>query len=186
MQSRNGARALRTGADAPAAHVKYIDAVTSRRLINFAGGAVCAALLGYALYAQHVLGYEPCPLCIFQRVGVAAMGVVFLVAAIHHPRGWGRYAYAVLVGLTAIATVAVAGRHVYIQSQPAGSVPSCGAPLDVMLKYSPLTDVVRKVLTGSGECGVIDWTFLGLSMPWWVLIWAVGLGAVGVAANLRR
>ena len=175
------------GAEVTQGQLRYDRLVSrNRRLLNLAGAVVCAALFGYALYAQHVLGYEPCPLCIFQRVGVAAIGAAFLVAALHHPRGWGRYVYAILVGLAALATAGVAGRHVYIQNQPPGTVPSCGAPLDVMLQYSPLTEVVRKVLTGSGECGTIDWVFLGLSMPWWVLIWAVALGVTGVAVNLRR
>ena len=51
------------------------------RLGNFCGFAACAALLAYAYYAQHFLHLEPCPLCIFQRVGVFALGVVFLAAA---------------------------------------------------------------------------------------------------------
>ncbi|NLA67444.1 MAG: disulfide bond formation protein B, partial [Gammaproteobacteria bacterium] len=48
--------------------------------------------------------------------------------------------------------------------------------------------VIRKVLTGSGDCGTIDWTFLGLSMPAWSLVWFVLLGAwfVFVAIPGRR
>ncbi len=67
-----------------------------RRPINFAGFLLCAALLGYALYAQFKLGLEPCPLCIFQRIGIVALGVVFLIAALHDPRGWGARVYAAL------------------------------------------------------------------------------------------
>jgi disulfide bond formation protein DsbB len=48
----------------------------------------------------------------------------------------------------------------------------------------PLLEVVRKVMTGGGECGSIDWTFLGLSMPAWVLIAAITLGIIGVVNNL--
>ncbi|MDR2216246.1 MAG: disulfide bond formation protein B, partial [Nevskiaceae bacterium] len=50
----------------------------------------------------------------------------------------------------------------------------------------PLTDVLKKVLTGSGECAKVDWTFLGLSMPGWVLICAVGLGVAGIVINWPR
>jgi protein dithiol:quinone oxidoreductase len=153
---------------------------------NLLGALVCAALIGYALYSEHVLGYMPCPLCMFQRVGIIALGVVFLAATLHGPRGSGRYVYAGLIGIAALATAGVAARHVYIQTLPPGTVPSCGAPLDVMLQFSPFFDVVRDVLTASGECGNIDWTFLGLSMPAWVLIAALGLGALGVLANVRR
>lgn len=158
----------------------------SRRLVNVLGFAVCAALTGYALYAQYDLGLEPCPLCIFQRIGIVLLGLAFLAAALHHPRGWGRYVYVALLALFALATVAVAARQLYIQSLPPGTLPSCGAPLAVLLKIAPLTQVIRKALTGSGECGEVNWRFLGLAMPAWVLIWALLLGALGVVANLRR
>ena len=59
----------------------------TRRGANLAGFAACSAMMAYALYAERVLGFEPCPLCMFQRVGVAILGVVFLVAALHDPAG---------------------------------------------------------------------------------------------------
>lgn len=157
-----------------------------RRWLNLAGAVACAALYGYALYAHNVLGLEPCPLCIFQRAGVIGLGIVFLAAALHHPRGSGRFAYAGLIALAALGTIGVAARHLYIQSLPPGSVPACGAPLEAMLEMFPLAEVVRKVLTAGGECARIDWTFLGLSMPAWVLICALVLGAAGVLVNVRR
>ena len=156
------------------------------RLLNFAGFLACALLIAYALYAQFRLGLEPCPLCIFQRIGIAALGVLFLIGALHDPARRGAYVYGSLIVLAALLTAAVAARHVYVQSLPPGTLPSCGAPLSVLLKYAPVWDVIRKVLTGSGECGEVNWRFLGLAMPAWVLLWALGLGALGVLANLRR
>jgi disulfide bond formation protein DsbB len=157
----------------------------SRRLLNTLGFAACAALIGYALYSQYQLGLDPCPLCIFQRIGVVLLGLAFLAAAIHDPRGRGRYVYAALIGLFALLAAALAARHLYIQSLPPGSLPSCGAPLAMMLRFAPVTEVIRKVLTGSGECGEVNWQFLGLAMPGWVLVAALLLGAAGVLANLR-
>jgi disulfide bond formation protein DsbB len=158
----------------------------ARRLPNVLGFAVCAGLLGYALYSQFYQGLEPCPLCIFQRIGMALLGLMFLAAALHNPAGGGRYGYAVLIGLAALATAAVAARHLYVQHLPPGSLASCGAPLAVLLKFTPVWQLIRKVLTGSGECGEVNWRFLGLAMPAWVLIWAVLLGVFGVSVNLRR
>jgi disulfide bond formation protein DsbB len=158
---------------------------TNRRLLNFAGFIACVALLGYAYYTQYKLGLEPCPLCIFQRIGIAALGVVFLIAGLHNPRGWGASVYAVLTGVASLATVGVAIRHLYVQSLPPGTIPACGAPLDVLLQFTPVTEVIRKVLTGSGECSEVTWRFLGLAMPAWVLICALLLGALGVLTNTR-
>ncbi|HEX4267805.1 MAG TPA: disulfide bond formation protein B [Steroidobacteraceae bacterium] len=157
-----------------------------RRPTNSAGFLICAALLVYAGYAQLKLGLDPCPLCIFQRIGIAALGVVFLIAALHNPHSWGARVYAVLIAIAALATVAVAARQLYIQHLPPGAIPSCGAPLSMMMKFMPLTTVIRRVLTGSGECGVVNWRFLHLAMPAWVLLWAAFLGAAGVIANARR
>ena len=156
------------------------------RAANSLGALACAGLLAYAYYAQFVLHLDPCPLCIFQRVGVFAIGLIFAIAAAHDPVGWPRRVYAGLVLLAALATIGVAARQLYIQSLPPGSVPACGASLDFMLKVFPLTDVLVKVLTGSGECAKVEWRLLGLAMPAWVLIAALSLGFWGLWANLPR
>jgi protein dithiol:quinone oxidoreductase len=151
--------------------------------LNLLGLAVCLGLLGYAWYSQAVLGLEPCPLCILQRIGVAAMAVLFLVAGLHNPHRWGTRVYSALLSVAALATIGVAGRHLWIQHLPEGAVPACGASLSYMLDIFPLAQVVRKVLTGSGECAKVTWRFLGLSMPAWVLLAAAGLGVFGAYIN---
>jgi protein dithiol:quinone oxidoreductase len=160
--------------------------LANRRLGNGLGFLVCVGLMAYALYAQHVLGLPPCPLCIFQRVAVISVGIVFLVAALHNPGITGSRIYGALILLAAACGIGIAARHVWIQAQPPGTVAACGADLDFMMDIMPLTEVVSKVLTGSGECGNIDWQFLGLSMPWWVLIALAALGAWGAVVNFRR
>lgn len=161
--------------------------LSNRRIVNALGFVACGLMLGYALFAEKVLHFEPCPLCMFQRVGVAALGLIFLLAAIHHPVSiLGARVYAGLIALVAAFPVYVAGRHVYIQSLPEGSVPACGATLDFMMETFPLLTVVRKVLTGGGECAKIDWSLLGLSMPAWVLIAVVTLAVVGIVVNSRQ
>jgi disulfide bond formation protein DsbB len=159
--------------------------MTARRG-NLLGFLACACLLAYAYYAQYVMHLEPCPLCIFQRIGVFALGVAFLIAALHDPAAFGRRLYALLLALAALATIGVALRQLYIISLPPGSVPACGASLDFMLKVFSLSEVLVKVLTGSGECARVTWEFLGLAMPAWVLISAVVLGGFGLWVNLRH
>ena len=66
-----------------------LDSMTPR-FSNLLGFLACAGMMSYALYAQHGLGLEPCPLCVFQRVAVIASGLVFLLAALHGPRAVGR------------------------------------------------------------------------------------------------
>jgi protein dithiol:quinone oxidoreductase len=158
----------------------------STRTANVLGAGVCALLIAYAYYLQYHDGLEPCPLCIFQRVAFVVLGAVFFIAALHDARRIGARVYAILIGLVALSGIGLAGRHLYIQSQPQGSVPACGATLDYLMDVFPVTYVIRKVLTGSGECSKVDWTFLGVSMPGWVLAAFVLLGAWGIAKNWHR
>jgi disulfide bond formation protein DsbB len=155
----------------------------TRRTGNLLGLLACAGLLAYALFVQYGLGLEPCPLCILQRVAVIAAGVLFLLALLHDPGDRGARAYGVLIDLAALAGILVSARHIWIIAQPPGTVAECGASLDYMMDVLPLHEVLGKVLTGSGECAKIDWTFLGLNMPTWVLIALVGVGLWGVLVN---
>jgi disulfide bond formation protein DsbB len=157
-----------------------------RRLVTALLGLGCFLMFAYALYEQYHALLEPCPLCIFQRIGVVGLGVVLLIAAAI-PLRWriaGNLS-TLLIALVGLATMGVSARHLYIQSLPEGSVPACGAGLDYMLDVFPLTEVLRKVLTGSGECARIDWSLLGLSMPGWVMIAVLLLSTAGVVANWR-
>lgn len=155
---------------------------SSNWLLAFAS----VAALSFAFYAQYGLNLVPCHLCIFQRVTVAAMGAAFVLAALFSGPGLRGMLFAALIGVTGLATVATAGRHVWIQMQPKGSVPACGADLDFMLDIFPLTEVILKVFQAGGECAKVDWSFLGLSMPAWVLIFAALMTAAGVGVNLRK
>jgi len=158
----------------------------TRRTGNWLLALASAAALSFAFYAQYGLNLVPCHLCVFQRVTMAAMGVAFVLAALFAAPGRRGAACAALIGVAGLATVATAGRHVWIQMQPEGSVPACGADLDFMLDIFPLTEVILKVFQAGGECAKVDWSFLGLSMPAWVLILAALMTAAGLRINLRK
>lgn len=145
------------------------------RLAFGLGFAASAAGLAFAYYLQFVHGLEPCPLCIFQRVAMAATGAVFLVAALHGPAGFGRRVYAALAALAAGAGAAIAGRHVWLQSLPEDEVPACGPGLDYLLDVMPWQDVLARILRGDAACADIDASFLGLSLPAWTLVAFVAL-----------
>ena len=161
----------------------------SFRVSLLAGFLISAGLIGFALYAQYVLQMDPCPLCILQRVVFIALGLVFLVGGLHAPRGGGRWAYVGLLVLVALVGIGIAARHLWIQSLPPDQIPSCGAPLGYLLETRAsnggLVRVLLKVLSGSGECAAVQ-TILGLSMPWWSLIWFVLLGLWAALTGARR
>jgi disulfide bond formation protein DsbB len=94
--------------------------------------------------------------------------------------------YSVLLGVVAATGAAIAAWHIRLQNLPPDQVPSCGPGFDYLLDSFPLGEALRLIFTGSGECAAIDWSFLGLSMPAWVLIAVAGIGAFGVWNNLSR
>lgn len=150
------------------------------------GFLACVGLLAYALYLQYELWLDPCPLCILQRVAFLGMGLVFLIGALHNPARRVRLVYAGVVDLFGMAGAFIAGRHIWLQNLPPDEVPDCGPGLGYMLENFPLADAVRQVFEGSGECATVDWQFLGLSMPWWTLIWYFALSAFAIFVALRR
>ena len=160
-------------------------AMPGRRILNLGGFVACASLMAYALYAEHVLMLEPCPLCVFQRIAVILLGMLLLLAALHTPARGGRQVYAALIAVAAASGAVIAGRHVWLQHLPPEQVPACGPGLGYMIESFPLSEALRMVFTGSGECAVSDWAFLGLSMPAWVLISIVVIGGAGAWNNLR-
>lgn len=157
---------------------------TPRRKANLLGAGSCAALMGFALYAQYALHLTPCNMCILQRIAVSTLGGVFLLAALHNPGRVGARAYAVLIGLAAVVAVAFSARQVWMQMQPDGSLPSCGADFYTMLDMLPVRDVVTRIWMGGAECQKITWSFLGLSMAAWLVLIVTALGVGGILANL--
>ena len=91
----------------------------SYRSVNFALFLASVIGMGFALYLQNHDHLEPCPLCIFQRIGLMAMGAFALIAALHNPKQLiMRRLYSLLATLGILWSVGVASRHVWIQHLP--------------------------------------------------------------------
>jgi disulfide bond formation protein DsbB len=156
-----------------------------RRTANLLGFLACAGMLAFGYYLQFVVGLEPCPLCILQRIALFVLGLVFLAAAIHHPRGRvGAWIWGGVIAVVAAIGISIAGRHVWLQHTPEDKRPACGPGLDYLVDtFGPLGSLSR-ILRGSGECGAVDWTFLSFSIPEWTLagfvvffVWALWTAA---------
>lgn len=152
------------------------------------GFVLCGGLIAYALYVQFGMLMLPCPLCILQRVAFAVLGLVFLLGGLHSPKGRvGRGVYGLLALVPAAAGAGVAGYHVWLQGLPPSEAPLCsGMGLDYMIEAMGLMGALAKVFEGSGECAKVDWTFLGLSMPAWTLVWFIGLGLGALWAAFKK
>jgi disulfide bond formation protein DsbB len=147
---------------------------------------ICAALLGYGYYLEYAQGLQPCPLCLVQRGFFYAVGGTALVGALHGPRRAGTILYSLLLLVFSAGGAATAGRQVWLQHLPPEKVPACGPDLLFMLENFPLMQTVQKLFKGTGECAVVDWTFLGLSIAGWALVCFAAFGAYALWLMFRN
>ena len=148
--------------------------------------AICASLLGFGLYLEHAVGLEPCPLCIFQRVAYIVIAVISLIGTIHNPQKLFERIYTGLILITSLCGAGIAGRQVWLQHLPEDKIPECGPGLEYMLDAFPFTDALRMILSGSGECAEVQWTFLSFSVAEWSIVCFSGLIIACLAMLIRQ
>lgn len=158
-------------------------------LIAWLGFVAACALIGGALYFEHVMGMEPCPLCMMQRILTIACGIVMFIAALHNADKLGWKLYAVLGLVFSIFGMSVAGRQIWLQNLPADEVPACGPSLDYMVETLPWSDVLAVMIRGSGNCAEVH-LVMGVPLPYWSLLAFIGFTVAfigfGLLKNKRR
>lgn len=156
---------------------------TPRQLLTLLFVA-CAALLGYGLYLQHVVGLEPCPMCILQRYAFVVIAAVALLGALHGPRRAGSVVYGLLLLATAAAGGVVAAQQSKLQREPP-SLAECGPGFEYMVENFGLGEALPMMFRGAGDCAAIDWTFLGLTIANWSLLCFVLIALLALWLVLR-
>tara|TARA_B100000989_G_scaffold298413_2_gene287629 strand:- start:10290 stop:10784 length:495 start_codon:yes stop_codon:yes gene_type:complete len=150
------------------------------------GFVVCLLLLAGAGYLQIAQGLKPCPLCEIQRLLMAVLGLVFVFAALHNPGRRGVNIYSWVIFFMALLGALSAGRQLWLQFYPPVDGVSCQASLAYMLQILPLTESIKLLIMGTGDCAEVQWHFLGLTMPGWTLISFAVLGLWGFAQRFRQ
>ena len=138
-----------------------------KNLAGLAAGFSGASLvLAYGI--EYYFQLTPCPLCLLQRyiffahLGIFGLGFIILKKDFFNP------CLAFLAFLFGLLGLGLAGRHIWLQHLPADQVPySCLASLEQLFHALPLTTFLYRIFQGGSECAKVDFTFLGLSIPWW-------------------
>lgn len=157
------------------------------RAINFLILVVIIVSMVFAVYyLEGVLYLEPCPLCMVDRAILVIIGLIALIALVHNSHGIMLWVYTGLGSLFSMTGIAVAARHIWLQGLPPDQVPECGPDLSYMLDVLPLADVIQKVLSGSGQCAEVSWTFLGLTIPQQTLLLFVFLLGMIIFAHIMQ
>jgi len=153
------------------------------RVLYLVVAAVCAALIGAAMYLQFHENLEPCPLCILQRYAYVLVGGLALLAALL-PAVLGRIV-AALGLLAALAGAGVGAWHVWLQTHPP-AVSACGPSLEYLVGNLPLGRALPRIFQGYADCTNVDWTFLHLSIPAWSVLWLLAIALTLGVAQARR
>ena len=136
--------------------------------------AITAAILLASFYFEFVLGLNPCPLCLMQRLCVMLMLPCTMISYYSKQEHFLRWALRIQL-VVAGAGVFFAGRQVWLQLLPMEQVPVCLPGLKMMMHYLPWHEVVRTLFLGAGDCAETPWKWLGLSMPAWALLYFLGM-----------
>ncbi len=131
-------------------------------------GLSALSLEGAALYFQHVGGLDPCVLCVYQRLAVLGIAVAGLVVALAPALAALRWLGFALWGVSAAWGLKLAMEQVGIQFRD-GLDLSCSFFAEFPA-WAPLDQWLPAVFMPTGTCDEIQWVFLGLSMPQWMLV----------------
>lgn len=152
---------------------------SSPRRVFAAIGMVCVGMLAFGQYLQHVVGLEPCPMCIVQRYAVVLVALVAGLTALGRTKGV-HLGGAVLLLPSAGFGAYVAARQSWLQWYPP-EVVSCGRDFYGMIETFPLQRAIPMIFKGSGDCSKIDWTFLGGSLANWSFLFFSAFAALALA-----
>lgn len=147
-------------------------------------GVVCIGMLAFGQYLQHVVGLEPCPMCIVQRYALILIAIVALLTGASGQKGL-HTGGAVLLLASAGFGAYVAARQSWLQWYPP-EVVSCGRDFYGMIETFPLQRAIPMIFKGSGDCTKIDWTFLGGSIANWSFLCFAGIAALALILILRH
>ena len=128
----------------------------------------CVLMLAFGLYLQHVVGLEPCPMCIVQRYALVLVALFTGLAGVFRNVGL-RVAGGVLALIAAVGGAYTAASQSWLQWYPP-EVVSCGRDLYGMIETFPLKRALPMIFRGGGDCSKVDWTLFGLTLANWSFV----------------
>ena len=147
------------------------------RMSGLLVAAIATGALGAALYFQHVLGYQPCQLCLWQRWAYYAGVPLALVAAMTGSRTllW-------LVALVFAANAVFGVYHAGIEWDFWAGPSSCGAGTATVGGGNLLEDLKNTRIV---PCDEATWRMFGLSFAGWSAVVCTACAAVAAFGTRR-
>ncbi|MDQ3201670.1 MAG: disulfide bond formation protein B [Pseudomonadota bacterium] len=142
--------------------------------------------LGVSYYLEYAVGLQPCGLCLLQRICLAVLTGICLIASVHGPGRFGAFLYWSLGLMAALAGTVTAWRQVLLQSDPAKQFATCSSGLSDVFATTPWTYVAQQLFAGTADCGRITWTLFDLSIPEWSLLFFLAMAVLSVCQVLKQ
>lgn len=120
-----------------------------------------------ALYFQYFMQLDPCVLCVYERTAVAGILLAGTIGAIAPARAVTRWLALSLWLVAAAWGLYLALKHSGIQL---GEIDLTCSYLADYPAWFKLDEWWPAVFQPTGMCGDIQWVFLGLSMPQWMVV----------------
>lgn len=140
-------------------------------------GAIAAAL-----FMQHVVGVQPCILCVYQRVPYAAIAMLGLFAVVFGRHRGLRVALLGLIALAMLIDCGIAVFHVGIENHLWSATPGCGVP-------APAASVeelrARMMAAPIVRCDEVSWSLFGISLAGYNIPLTLLIAAFAAVATVR-
>ncbi len=144
----------------------------------------CLAMLAFGMYLQHVVGLEPCPMCIVQRYCLIAVALFTGLACIKAQTWWWKTCTAVALLFAGFGAF-TAARQTWLQWNPP-EFATCGRDFYGIVESYSFSRALPMIFKGSGDCSAVDWTFLGGTIANWSFLCFSAFGILFIALLLRR
>ena len=117
-----------------------------------------------ALYFQYVMGLNPCIMCIYQRTALWGVFFAGVVGFLGNSLLVTRLLAYIIWGTSSIWGMLIAIEHVDMQTSTLSFLYVCEI-VPNFPQWAPLHEWLPSLFEASGDCGDINWQFLGFSMP---------------------
>ena len=146
-------------------------------------GAASLSMIIFALLSEHLFGFAPCSLCLIQRYPHIIVVIISVWLIFFKTHDFFLYPINALIMASSIV---FAFYHVGVEQSIFQGPQSCSSSNLAQIGEKSAEALLKNILnTSVVRCNEISWSFIGLSMATWNLIFSIGLFIGWVMSSLR-
>lgn len=126
--------------------------------------------LVFALTLEYHLNIMPCALCQLQRAMFLIIGLSFIIALAKRLSYQLIYRLAWINTLWCVFGLYFAFRQLWLIHYAQADAHICGAGIAFLFSHLPLGEALKSAFLGTGDCALVSWTWLNITLPGWSAI----------------